>query len=398
MDVRARVVAWPAAAPRGAVARFCRDHAVSRSWFYEVRARAVSEDLLSALQPRPRLLARMPHATPVEVEELAVRIRKQLAEEGLDHGPITVRWHLQRLGVAAPAASTLARIFTRRGMVTPQPQKRPHAATRRFQASAVHECWQLDAFEWALADGTTSAVLQVEDDRCRYLLASLAAPAETSNAAIEVVAAAITAHQVPHRLLSDNGTAFNVARRGRIGQLVTYLRSLGCRPITGRPHHPQTQGKNERVHQTTQHWLRARPRAANLAELQAQLDEFDRIYNHHRPHQAVGLRTPAQAMAEGPFAIAPLPPPAAPPVASPLTTAKTYKVGTNGSVRVARVAIQLGWENAATTVTVVSSGENLDIFGSHGRHIRSVRLQPGQTYYSNGRPRGGRHQPGHCPH
>ena len=189
MDVRAMVVAWPAEAPHGAVARFCREHGVSRSWFYELRARAASEEALSALQPRPRLLAPMPHATPVEVEELAVRIRKELADGGLDHGPVTVRWHLQRLGVAAPAASTLARIFVRHGMVVAQPRKRPHAATRRFQAGAVHECWQLDAFDWELADGTVVSVLQVLDDRSRFLLACLAAPGETSQAAIEVVTA-----------------------------------------------------------------------------------------------------------------------------------------------------------------------------------------------------------------
>jgi transposase InsO family protein len=394
MDVRALVVAWSAEAPRGAVARFCREHGVSRSWFYEVRARARSEDVLSALQPRPRLV-RMPHATPVEVEDLAVRVRKELADSGLDHGPVTVRWHLQQLGVTAPAASTLARIFVRHGMVVAQPDKRPHAATRRFQAGAVHECWQLDAFDWVLADGTPASVLQVLDDRCRFLLASRAAPGETSQAAIEVVAAAIAAHQVPIRLLSDNGTAFNVTRRGHTGRLVTYLQSLGCRPITGRPAPPQTQGKNERVHQTTQRWLHRRPRAGTLSQLQAQLDDFDQTYNHHRPHQSLGMRTPAQAMADGPYAL----PPASPPptttnrelISAPTTTAKTYKVCTNGNLRVARVTIQLGWENAATKVTVVRGGEHVDVFDHRGNHIRSVHLQPGQTYYSNGRPRGGRH-------
>ena len=393
MDVRAAVVAWPAVVPRGAVAGFCREHGVSRSWFYELRARAAGEDTLSALQPRPRLLAPMPHATPVEVEELAVRIRKELADGGLDHGPVTVRWHLQRLGVAAPAASTLARIFVRHGMVVAQPNKRPHAATRRFQADAVHECWQLDAFDWVLADRAPATVLQVLDDRSRFLLGCLAAPAETAQAAIEIVTAAIAAHQVPHRLLTDNGTAFNVTRRGQTGQLVSYLQVLGCRPITGRPDHPQTQGKNERVHQTTQRWLRRRPRARTRQQLQADLDLFTHIYNHDRPHQALGMRTPAQALADGPFAIAPPPatPPPRGPIPAPTPTAKPYKVSTNGNLRVAGVAIQLGHENAATSVTVVRSGEHVDIFDSRGTHIRSEHLQPGKTYYSNGRPRGGRH-------
>ncbi len=61
---------------------------------------------------------------------------------------VTVRWHLQQLGVTAPDEYTLARIFTARGMDIAQPQKRPAQPYRRFEIATVHECWQLDAFEW----------------------------------------------------------------------------------------------------------------------------------------------------------------------------------------------------------------------------------------------------------
>ena len=104
MDVRAAVVGWPEDAPRGAVARFCRDNGVSRAWFYEVRRRAASEPALEAMRPRPRTHGgRHPLAIAVAVEDLAVQIRKDLADQGLDHGPVTVRWHLQKAGLKAPA-------------------------------------------------------------------------------------------------------------------------------------------------------------------------------------------------------------------------------------------------------------------------------------------------------
>ena len=66
------------------------------------------------------------------------------------------------------------------------------------------------------------------------------------------------------------------------------LRQLGCKPITGRPYHPQTQGKNERLHQTTQRWLRARPLVTTITELQALIDDFDDLYNHRPPRPASG--------------------------------------------------------------------------------------------------------------
>ena len=136
MDVRSMVIARPNDAPRGAEARFCREYEISRSRFYEIRSRAESESVLSALQPRaPQRAARHSQAVDVEIEELAVRIRKELAQAGWDHGPLTVRHQIAALGLVAPAASTLARIFTRRGMVVAQPEKRPKTCSNRSAIS-----------------------------------------------------------------------------------------------------------------------------------------------------------------------------------------------------------------------------------------------------------------------
>lgn len=390
VDVRAEVVSWPADALRGEVTRFCARHGVSRSWFYEVRRRALSEDALSALQPRPRRQGvRHRQAIAVEVEELAVRIRKELADQGLDHGPVTVRFHLLQAGVHAPAASTLARVFTRRGMVVGQPQKRPRSSYRRFAFAQVHECWQLDAFEWRLADGSKCVIFQLLDDHSRYLLGSLVAPAETSQAAITLVRAAIGRFQVPCLLLSDNGTALNRDRLGQTTGLVSYLSGLGCKPITGRPRHPQTQGKDERVHQPAQNWLRAHQAAASLTALQAEINRFDAYYNNRRPHQALGMQTPAQALADGPIAIPPQPPTR--PSTPIRALAQTRHVAANGNISVRKHTIQLGWEHAGTHVTVVHSDALVNVFDTRGRHIRSVVLEPNKTYYGNGRPKGGRH-------
>ena len=243
MDVRAVIVQWPDDAPRGAVKRFCEEVSISRSQFYEIRARVRAEGPVAAMEPRPRISQGLhPQAISVEVEELAVAIRKELIDDGWDAGPVTVRHKLLDLGVAAPAASTLARVFTRRGMVTPQPQKRPKTRWRRFVADAVHECWQLDGFEWHLADGTRFCILQVTDDRSRFPIATLAAPGQRAEAARAVIAAGIDRFQVPCRVLTDNGSAFNSTRLGRRTALVDWLESLGCRPVTrgaGTPSDPR---------------------------------------------------------------------------------------------------------------------------------------------------------------
>lgn len=392
MDVRNAIVSWSEDAPRGAVVRFCREHGVSRSQFYEIRNRARLEGPVAAMLPRARPVpVRHRQAVSIEVEELAVSIRKDLADTGWDHGPLTVRYKLLDLGVAAPAASTLARIFTRRGMVTPQPQKAPRTRWRRFEAATVHECWQLDGFEWHLADGTSFCILQLTDDKSRHPIATRACAGERSVEAIAVVKAGIERFQVPCRLLSDNGSAFNLDRRGQTTELVAWLRSLGCRAVTGSPGHPQTQGKNERAHQTLQRWLGVQDPVDDLAAAQAQLDQFDAEFAQRR-HQGLDMRRPAQVLIESPVAIPPLPP-AAPEPAPTATTARQARVSATGAIAIANAIINVGYQRRGQNVTAIRSGTVINTFDKNGQHIRTVHLEPGRRYYGNGQPRGPRPKP-----
>ena len=80
-----------------------------------------------------------------------------------------------------------------------------------------------------------------------------------------------------------------------LGQLVDHVSRLGVEPITGKPYKPTTQGKNERFHQTLFRYLDKQPLAANLDELQTQVDAFDQIYNTQRPHQGLPGRITPQA-------------------------------------------------------------------------------------------------------
>lgn len=305
------IATWPERVPRGAVAGFCRRHRISRSQFYEIRARAAREGSLAAVVPR-RASTRPDLATPAAVEALALRIRKELAEDGWDHGPLSVRARLLELrekgrdqglftSTPVPSRATLARVFTRHGAVVPAPNKRPHVSYRAFTFARVHDCWQLDATEWRLADGRTVSIFQLEDDHSRYLVGSHVAWSENSAAAVAVMTAAVAAHQAPVLLLTDNGIAMNPHRRGLTSALASYATSLGTRAITSSIYHPQTAGKNERLHQTLKLWLRARPLPVDINQLTHWLTSFDSYYNHRRPHQSLHGRTPAHVLASSPL-------------------------------------------------------------------------------------------------
>jgi putative transposase len=296
IKVRHLVATWPDDAARGAVRQFCRRHRVSRAWYYKIRAAATAAGPIKAMETG----STKPDTSPARVDSamvgLALATRESLKQAGYDHGPLSVAAKLRRQGLQPPSRASLARIFTRAGVVVPEPRKKPRSACQRFVYPEPNGCWQIDSTQWLLAGGTKVAIFQPVDDHSRLALASLVASGETSEAAIRVVKTAIERHGVPRKFLSDNGAAFNPTRMGRTGALVEYLKSLGVEPITGKPYKPTTQGKNERFHRTLHKYLNRRPKAAGIHELQAHAEVFDGYYNTEREHQALPAgTTPAEA-------------------------------------------------------------------------------------------------------
>jgi putative transposase len=387
VDVRLAIANWPVDAGHGAVAEFCRSHGIARSWFYELRARARADGPLSVVRPRSRRPLTSPSMVRGDVEEIALRVRADLLTDGWDGGPISVRHAMLEAGLPAPSRSSLARIFTRRGVAPPSPKKRPKA-TRRFTYPAPNECWQLDGFDHQLADGTLACVLQVIDDHSRRVLASRAATGETAAAVMAVLRQAIARFGVPQRFLTDNAAALNPTRRGMNGVVETWLRSRGVQPISSTPGHPQTQGKSERHHQTSQRWLAARDPAPDLTGLQALVDQLQDAYNN-RPHQSLGMLTPLQAWAATPVAIPPTPPtPGHVSVGAGDGDVVTCRANDKGIIHIAMKRINLGVEHAAATVLATTAGPDIHVWDRDGLHLRTVTTQPGRRYYGNGKRAG----------
>jgi len=102
-------------------------------------------------------------------------------------------------------------------------------------------------------------------------------------------------HGFPASTLTDNGRVYTARFGGGKNAFEYLLAVLGIIQKNGHPGHPQTQGKVERFHQTLKKWLTQQSAAANLVDLQTQLDRFRDLYNHHRPHRELDRRTPATA-------------------------------------------------------------------------------------------------------
>ena len=401
--VRLAIVQWPDDAPRGSVTTFCAEYGISRKTFYEIRQRVRDDGPAAALEPRTRRPRSSPTRIVDEMKRQALAVRAALESSGLDFGPISVHDKMRSLRmVPAPSPASLARIFRDAGVARWEPKKKPRSAFRRFVYPAPNACWQLDATEYVLTGGRKCVVFQLIDDHSRYAVASHVAWGETAEAAVVVVSKGITAHGVPQRLLSDNGTALNPSRRGYFGQLVIYVTSLGVEAITGKPYKPTTQGKNERFHQTLFRYLDKQPLAATLEQLQAQVDQFDVIYNTERPHQGLpGRITPQQAWDATPKADPPRPRPApVDPDIEQLALVDTpprheeiriAHLTPGGSLRVRGTVFQIGGQFAGQNIYIIQEPDTVAFADAVGTIILEHPWPaPGTKYVSNGKPRGRR--------
>lgn len=280
-----------------AQAETARQHKVSVSTVsrWVARYRAEGDSAFEARSRRPRT---SPTAICDETVELVVNLRAELGSQGLDAGPHTICWHLQQRHQIAVSPSTIRRRLVERGLIEPNPKKRPRSSYVRFCADLPNEMWQSDFCHWRLADGSTTEIITWLDDHSRYALSVTVHRRVTGPIVVDTFNQTCANHGVAASVLTDNAmvytTRFSGGKGGR-NAFEARLAHLGTEQKNSAPNHPTTCGKVERFQQTLKKWLKAQPPAKDLNELQALLDEFTDTYNHHRPHRALNRETPAAA-------------------------------------------------------------------------------------------------------
>ena len=359
------------------VAELAAAHGIDRSWIYKLLARYRAEGD-AGLAPR----SRRPHSSPsrlgAEVDEEIVLLRKQLVEEGLDGGAVTIHWHLARRHDVVPSVSTIWRVLGRRGFVTPQPKKRPRSSYIRFQADLPNECWQSDMTHWHLGDGTHVEIVNFLDDHSRLCVGSKAVPVTRATDVAEVFAQAVGRHGVPAAVLTDNGCIYTAKHRNGKVVMETLLESLGVTYKHSSPYHPQTCGKVERFHQTMKRFLTRQPGPGSLAELQVQIDRFVDYYNSSRPHRALGRKTPNEVYEAKVKAH----PPAR-------RTATHFRVRRDRIDKAGRVTLRydsrllhigVGRAHTGTRVLLLVADLDVRIVSEDGQLLRQLTIDPSRDY------------------
>jgi transposase InsO family protein len=192
---------------------------------------------------------------------------------------------------AVPSASTVTAILRRHHLLDPAASAK-HRAFQRFERAAPNELWQMDfKGEFSCAQGRCYP-LTILDDHSRFAIALEACANHTRTITQTALIKAFRLYGLPDRITCDNGSPWGTQGRGYYTALTVWLLRLGIGVSHSRPHHPQTQGKDERFHRTLQAEVLQYQTADTLAQWQLTFDHWRLVYNTERPHEALALAVP----------------------------------------------------------------------------------------------------------
>jgi transposase InsO family protein len=302
VDVDEQRIRFVVAASRAesSVSALCAEFGISRATGH-VWLKRYREGGVTAVAEQ----SRRPHSSPRRtVAEVAARVQA-LRRERPDWGARKLAVLLAREGVEIPPA-TVHRILNRCGLV--RVEDRHAAATRRFERAQPNQLWQMD-FKSPKGWDQPVGPLSVIDDHSRYAITLFQTGTTRAEAVREQLVQAFTHCGLPQAMLMDHGIPWwNCSSSGGWTQLTVWLMKQGVRLYLSGLRHPQTQGKVERFHGALEKARRLRG-LPEPALRQRWLDDFRQDYNHVRPHEALGMQTPASLWQPSPNPYDPDPPP-----------------------------------------------------------------------------------------
>lgn len=269
----------------------CEQFEISRKTGYKWVARYERLGPRGLEEARP-IAHTFPHATPAEVVDALIELRK----ERPTWGPKKLRAVLESRGLQhVPAASTIGELLKKHGLIRPRRRRvyTPRTPSVLAPAEQPNDTWCVDfKGHFGLGDRSRCHPLTVTDQVSRYLL-KCEGVAKPDDASVRPhFERAFREFGLPERIRSDNGPPFATLGVGGLSALSVSWIKLGIHPERTEPGHPEQNGRHERMHKTLKAEATSPP-GATLAEQQRTFDRFRREYNDERPHEALGQRPPA---------------------------------------------------------------------------------------------------------
>jgi transposase InsO family protein len=270
----------------------CREFSISRKTGYKLWARyeALGVRGLADASRRPLRLARQ---TSEEVCELILKLKKKHPSWGAKK--LKTVLERDKAGVRMPAQSTIGELLRRHGLVKP---RRPHRGCTPTvgpltPARSPNDVWGVDfKGQFRLGNQRYCYPLTLSDLCSRFILGCEALEQTKGHGAREACEVVFREYGLPAVMRSDNGTPFAAAGLAGLTKLSVWWMRLGIQLERIEPGHPEQNGRHERMHLTLKQET-TRPPSENILAQQERFDYFRDEFNQQRPHEALGMRCPA---------------------------------------------------------------------------------------------------------
>ena len=291
MDERLRFVARLLEGEKMAVV--CREYDISRKTGYKLFSR-YKESGYEGLTDRSRRPYRQGCRLGDAIEGLILQVKR----EHPTWGAPKIREKIKRknLEISLPAISTVHAVLHRHDLVN-KPRRRRYKAegTALSTTREPNDLWCADyKGEFMLADRRYCYPLTISDFASRYLLSCEALLSTKECYAFTGFERVFKDFGLPRAIRTDNGVPFASPNSlFGLSKLSVWWLRLGIDIERIKPGNPQQNGRHERMHLTLKKEA-TKPAARNLLQQQEKFDHFIQVYNHERPHQAIGMRYPAE--------------------------------------------------------------------------------------------------------
>jgi len=238
--------------------------------------------------------SRRPHRHAEQLSEEVICRIIRLKHAHRHWGARKLRELYRREHGEAASESSFKRILERAGLTEPRRRRvRAESSGRLWserRAQGPNEVWTVDFKGWWYdPQGVRCEPLTVRDEYSRYVL-EVRRMADARGASVRACFEQLfQRYGLPGAIRSDNGTPFAQVRALLgLSRLSAWWVALGIDLERGRPGCPQDNGSHERLHRDIGTELQ--PHTTEQAALDLWREEF----NQERPHEALGMKCPAE--------------------------------------------------------------------------------------------------------
>jgi transposase InsO family protein len=271
----------------------CREYGISTKCGYKWRKRFACEGW-SGLEEKSRrpVSNSLSLPEPVSVDLISIKVKHPT----WGAKKILSVYKRNNNGKYSPSRSSVERLFVRAGLIGVRRRRKVEQGIiiqQRIAAEKPNDVWTVDFKGWWYSKNKEKInPLTVRDECSKRILAIEAVEKGDITSVKAVFIRLFTQFGLPRYIRSDNGPPFaNTLNYWGLTKLSVWWLSLGIQLDRIDPGHPEQNGGHERMRRDMKKELQGKT-DATLGEHQNVFNEWMRVYNEERPHEALGMKVP----------------------------------------------------------------------------------------------------------